>query len=418
MKARYLNQIKLNNLSGYFYPDRIARHLIFTILEKIKYGRILIIENQETFVFGNRESSDSPHAVLIINDPSVYRSFLMRGTIGAGETFMLGKWSSPDLVNVVRIMSRNLEVMNTLDDKWAILKKSASYLIHKINNNSIRGSRKNIAAHYDLSNDFFRTFLDPAMMYSSAIYPEEASGLDSAAVYKLDHICQKLELKPTDHLLEIGTGWGGMAIHAARKYGCRVTTTTLSEAQYHYARQQIKDAGLEDRITLLLKDYRELEGSYDKIVSIEMIEAVGHKYYSQYFMKCSELLRQDGLMLIQAITMPDQRYERAIRSVDFIQHYIFPGGELPSIEVIAKHISKDTDMQIIGTEDITKHYARTLADWKARFNRGRVQVKNLGFDDVFIRMWEFYFSYCEGGFRERVVGTSQFLFAKPGYRFK
>jgi cyclopropane-fatty-acyl-phospholipid synthase len=267
--------------------------------------------------------------------------------------------------------------------------------------------------HYDLGNDFFKLFLDPTMMYSSAVFPNQETSLDEASLYKLDLICQKLQLSDKDHLMEIGTGWGGMAIYAAKHYGCRVTTTTISEEQYNYACAAVKREGLEDKITLLLKDYRDLDGDYDKLVSIEMIEAVGHEYYDSYFQKCSELLKPDGLMLIQAITILDQRYKHAKNNVDFIQRYIFPGGCLPSNEVISKSVANKTDLHIVDLHDIGMDYARTLAEWRKRFNGSADQVDSMGFDDVFYRMWEFYLCYCEGGFTERAISAAQFLFAKP-----
>jgi len=277
-------------------------------------------------------------------------------------------------------------------------------------------SRDNISAHYDLGNDFFSLFLDPTMMYSSAIFEDVDRGLDEAAVAKLDEICHQLELSPGDHLLEIGTGWGGMAIHAAKHYGCRVTTTTISQEQYDYACAAVKREGVADRVTLLLQDYRSLEGQYDKLVSIEMIEAVGHEFYREYFQRCSALLKPTGKMVIQAITMADQRYEQARDSVDFIKRYIFPGGCLPSVAVIADHLARDTDMQMVHLRDITQDYAVTLAHWRSRFMDKLEAVKAMGFDDNFIRMWDYYLCYCEGGFRERIISTVQLAFAKPGYR--
>jgi cyclopropane-fatty-acyl-phospholipid synthase len=289
-------------------------------------------------------------------------------------------------------------------------------LAHLLNRNTHSGSRRNISAHYDLGNDFFRLFLDPTMMYSSAIFESPADTLETAAVAKLDEICRQLELSPEDHLLEIGTGWGGMAIHAASRYGCRVTTTTISREQYEHARAEVERHGLSDRITVLCEDYRQLTGEYDKLVSIEMIEAVGHDFYRSYFQCCSKLLKADGKMVIQAITIPDQRYDRARRSVDYIKRYIFPGGCLPSLAVIAQHIAEDTDLQLVHLRDITRDYARTLAHWRERFLANLDSVRAMGFDERFIRMWEFYLCYCEGGFRERIIGTAQLAFAKPGYR--
>ncbi|MCB2069151.1 MAG: class I SAM-dependent methyltransferase, partial [Ottowia sp.] len=279
------------------------------------------------------------------------------------------------------------------------------------------GSRKNIAAHYDLGNDFFKLFLDPTMMYSSALFPSADASLEEASVAKLDELCRQLELRSEDHLLEIGTGWGGMAIHAARHYGCRVTTTTISREQYQYACEQVQQAGLQDRVTVLCEDYRNLTGRYDKLVSIEMIEAVGHAFYSDYFQRCSALLKPEGKMVIQAITIADQRYDSARKSVDFIQRYIFPGGCLPSLAVISDHLARDTDMQMVHLRDITADYALTLAHWRERFMAAQEAVLRQGFDRSFIRMWEFYLAYCEGGFRERIIGTVQLAFAKPGYRF-
>ena len=268
-----------------------------------------------------------------------------------------------------------------------------------------------------LGDVYKRQFLDPTMMYSSAVFPSPTATLEESSVYKLDLICQQLELSPDDHLVEIGTGWGGMAVHAAQRYGCRVTTTTLSQEQYEYTLQRVAAAGLSDRIEVLCRDYRDLEGTYDKLVSIEMIEAVGFEFYQNYFSKCAALLKPDGLMVIQAITMADQRYEQAKHSVDFIKRYIFPGGCLPSLEVIGHHVARDTDMQIIHLRDITGDYADTLAEWRRRFQAALPQVRAQGFDELFERMWEFYLCYCEGGFRERVISTVQLTFAKPGYRF-
>ncbi|MET0378422.1 MAG: cyclopropane-fatty-acyl-phospholipid synthase family protein, partial [Spongiibacteraceae bacterium] len=275
-----------------------------------------------------------------------------------------------------------------------------------------------IAAHYDLGNDFYELFLDPSMMYSAAIFPHADSSLEQASLYKIDRICKKLQLQPQDHLLEIGTGWGGLALHAARQYGCRVTTTTISRQQFDYANQLINAAGLSDRVTVLLQDYRDLTGQYDKLVSVEMIEAVGHRYYRDYFSRCGTLLKADGLMLIQAITIADQRYERARRSVDFIQRHIFPGGALPSLAVIAHTIARHSDLTISGIEEITQHYARTLQAWSQRFLAQLERVRALGYDERFIRMWQFYLCYCEGGFMERSIGTHQILFAKPACRIE
>lgn len=277
-------------------------------------------------------------------------------------------------------------------------------------------SRANIAAHYDLGNAMFETFLDPTMMYSSAVFPRPEASLEEASRHKLDRICQQLELKPSDHLLEIGTGWGGMAIHAAKHYGCRVTTTTISKEQFEYAQARVAAEGLQDRVILLLEDYRDLTGEYDKLVSIEMIEAVGHTYYDSYFRQCARLLKPQGLMLLQAITMADQRYELARKRVDFIQKYIFPGGALPSVTAILDKLTGKTDLRLINLDDITPHYAETLKRWRQNFLAARARLHELGYDEAFVRLWDFYFCYCEDGFRERAIGTVHMLLAKPGYR--
>ena len=393
---------------------RLARRLVLGKLATIERG-FLKVEEQggETFVFGEPEESAEVRAQIRVHDESTYVQVLLNGTIGSGEAYMQGAWTSPDLVAVIRLFVSNMSLLENMDSRWSFLHKAFLKVLHQLNANTRKGSRKNIAAHYDLGNDFFRLFLDDTMLYSSAIFPRADASLGDASVNKLEKICQKLDLKPTDHLLEIGTGWGGMAVHAAKHYGCRVTTTTISREQYEYAKAWVAREGLEDRITLLLKDYRDLEGQYDKLVSIEMIEAVGHKFYSNFFSRCSELLKEDGLMVMQAITMQDQRYESYRDQVDFIQRYIFPGGCLPSNQVVADHIAVDTDMQIVGLEDITFHYARTLNAWREAFFARIDEVRRQGFDNRFIRMWDFYLCYCEGGFLERVIGTAQFVFAKP-----
>lgn len=285
--------------------------------------------------------------------------------------------------------------------------------MHFLNKNTEKGSRRNIAAHYDLGNDMFELFLDPTMMYSSGIFPSDTATMEEASIYKLDRICQKLQLQPSDHLVEIGTGWGSMAIHAAKHYGCEVTTTTISEEQYALAEKRIAEEGLQDRIHLLKSDYRALEGKFDKLVSIEMIEAVGHQYLDTYIGTINRLLKDDGIALLQAITIDDQRYEEAKNSVDFIKRYIFPGSFIPCITAIQNSFTRSSDMKMIHMEDITPHYARTLAAWRERFLKNQDAIKALGYDDTFIRLWDFYFAYCEGGFAERVIGDVQVIFAKP-----
>ena len=303
-------------------------------LQNIPLGYLLVVDGDEILEFGNRNCDSGIRAKMVFEDRTAYRDIAFGGSIGGAEAYMLGKWTTPNLVEVVRLMSANIDFLNEMDDARPFLQRIADKLSHWLNRNTEKQARENISRHYDLSNEFFALFLDPEMMYSAAIFPHQEADLDEAAVHKLDVICRKLELQPEDHLLEIGTGWGGLAIHAAREYGCRVTTTTISREQYETACRRVREEGLQDRIEVLFEDYRNLDGRYDKLVSVEMIEAVGHEYYKQYFRGCASLLKDDGLMLLQAITVPDQRYEYAQRSVDFIQRYIFPGGSLPSHEVI------------------------------------------------------------------------------------
>ncbi|GAB3484087.1 class I SAM-dependent methyltransferase [Marinomonas epiphytica] len=418
MNTASIGKQKMRDKSQNGWLARIAKKSVLGMLRRLSVGHLTLDDRGVLYDFGDVSGASDYRAHIKILDEQAYLDIFLNRSIGAGESYMKGNWSTPDLVAVIRLMTANLALVNEIDVKAPMWKRLSTKIFHKLNANTRQGSKQNISAHYDLGNDFFSLFLDPTMMYSSAIYPMQEAPLEEAATYKLERICEKLNLKSTDHLLEIGTGWGGMAIHAAKYYGCSVTTTTISKEQYEFAKQRVEQEGLEDKITLLLKDYRDLTGQYDKLVSIEMIEAVGHEFYDSYFEQCSQLLKADGLMVIQAITIADQRYDYARRSVDFIQRYIFPGGCLPSNEVIAAKIRSQTDMQIVSLEDITEHYAKTLADWRLRFQDAYHKVADMGFDDVFCRMWEFYLAYCEGGFKERAISTGQFVFAKPNYRFQ
>ncbi len=331
---------------------------------------------------------------------------------------MAGRWHCDDLTGLAQLFLRNPQVLYGLNRGPGRLVSLVNKVWHALRRNTLQGSRKNIAAHYDLGNELFELFLDDTMMYSCGIFEHPHASLQQASIEKLDRVCRKLELHTGDHLLEIGSGWGGLALHAARHYGCRVTTTTISREQYELARERVSQAGLDDRITVLCKDYRELSGQYDKLVSIEMIEAVGHAYFDTYFEKCSSLLKPDGLMLLQSITIAEQRYAAARRSVDFIQRYIFPGGCLPSVAVISDAVARNTDMRLLHLEDIGPHYATTLKHWRERFMAKLDEVRALGYPEEFIRMWEYYLCYCEGGFRERAIGTAQVLLGKPLNRRK
>ena len=395
---------------------QVARDLILRLFRNIRVGTLTIRDGGEVYTLGNDSSPNAPHADITVHNPRAYFRVLSGGSIASGEAYIDGDWSSRDLTEVTRLFSANMETLTAMQGKRSWLMRIALKLAHLANRNTVGGSRKNIAAHYDLGNDFFALFLDPTMMYSSAVYPGEGSNLNEAATHKLELICQSLELKADDHLIEIGTGWGGMAVYAAENYGCRVTTTTISKEQFEHAQAAVIARGLEDRVTVLCQDYRNLEGSFDKLVSVEMIEAVGHEFYESYFRCVSKLLKPAGKAVIQAITIPDQRYELARNSVDYIKRYIFPGGCLPSLHVISDNVASHTDLQVTQLRDITLDYARTLRDWHDSFLEQLDKVREMGFDERFIRMWRFYLSYCEGGFRERIIGTFQITMAKPGYR--
>lgn len=402
----------LNFTRAQFRMPLDSRDIVIALLKKIRGGRLALFENGQVQIYGKLESPDDINASVNVLDDEFWRTVLTRGSVGAGESYMAGQWTSPDLTQVVRLLLRNRDILLGLDGQQSIAARLAMKAIHSLNRNTLEGSQKNIRAHYDLSNDFFQLFLDPTMMYSSAVFSHPSQSLAEASTYKLDLVCRQLRLEAGDHLLEIGTGWGGMAIHAAQHYGCKVTTTTISQEQYAFARQRIEAAGLSDRITLLLQDYRELAGSFDKLVSIEMIEAVGAEFQQVYFETCNRLLKPGGLALIQAITIREDLYERYVANTDFIRQYIFPGGCLPTVQRIKQLARKNTSLDLIAISDITLDYARTLDHWRQRFLFNIRQVMALGFDLSFIRRWEFYFCYCEGGFREGSIGTQQFLFSK------
>ncbi|PTY36390.1 cyclopropane-fatty-acyl-phospholipid synthase [Saccharospirillum sp. MSK14-1] len=393
----------------------LSRRLLFKALSRFTQGSLTLEDSEGRQVFGRLDSA-GPHAHVRIHNTRVYREMLTGGDLAAAECYVAGFWDTPDLTAVVRVFAANLDTTGGLNKTLGRLTKPLLRFAHWLNRNDKAGSRRNIQAHYDLGNDLFETFLDPSMMYSSAFYPDETTSLEDAQRFRLDRICQKLALTADDNLLEIGTGWGGLAIHAAQHYGCRVTTTTISDEQFDYAAKRIKAAGLDDRIQLLKQDYRDLEGQYSKLVSIEMIEAVGHDYLPSYFRVLSERLDDEGVALLQCITLPDQRYDRYRKSVDFIRKYIFPGGHLPSLSVLQDNLKRHTDLQTLHLEDMTEHYALTLNEWHRRFLHARDELLALGYDDSFQRLWRYYFSYCEGGFAERAINTHQVVFAKAGHR--
>ena len=394
---------------------RLARALVFNQLRKIKIGHIAIMEGTKKISFGKKGKLN---VVITVHDPRFYGALAFGGSIGVSEAFMQKFWSVSDLTKLIRIMAINQDAMDQLEGLFNIFLKPLLQCLHYLNQNSIKGSQINISKHYDLGNDFFSLFLDSTMMYSSAVFKNPHDSLYNGSIHKLEAICQGLELSSQDHVIEIGSGWGGFAIYAAQHYGCKVTTTTISKEQYKYVKQKIKDLKLSHKITVLFSDYRHLKGQYDKLVSIEMLEAVGYQYYDTYFKVCSDLLKSDGLALIQTITIADQRYEKAKRSVDFIQRYIFPGSCIPSITALQSSMTQSSDLKIYSIRDIGEHYARTLALWRKAFFERLKEVKALGFDDAFIRMWHFYLSYCEGGFKEKAISDIHLKLIKPGYRGK
>ena len=408
------------HLAGTVKPsmmDSLARRMVLRQLEHLKAGELRISDGSDEFVFGSSAKS-ALSAHIQVADPRFYSEIAFGGSIGGGEAYMHGYWSCDDLVSLVRILLQNRRVLDGMETGAARFTEPLQKLFHWVNKNSHEGARRNISAHYDLGNEFFALWLDQTMMYSSAIFEHDEMSLHDAQLARMKHICDKLQLQPDDHLVEIGTGWGGLAVYAAQNYGCKVTTTTISREQYEEARERVANAGLQERITLLFEDFRHLDGQYDKLVSIEMIEAIDHELFDTYFSKCSDLLKPDGVMLIQAITIADQRYEEYRKSVDFIQRYIFPGSGLPSSAGMTGSVARVTDMRLLGLEDIGLHYATTLQRWRENFFSGIQEVRRQGFSDTFIRMWEFYLCYCEGAFLERAISNVQILFAKPESRLK
>lgn len=396
--------------------DRVAREITLRLLQHIRTGQVTIHDRGQEYAFGSPSARIPLRATIHIHHPRTYTRTVFGGSIGAAQAYMAGLWSTNDLTDLIRIIIANRQVFKALDSGWMRLTEPFYKFYHFLRRNTPRGSRENIVAHYDLGNNFYRLFLDETMTYSAGIFESGNSTLEEAAIAKYDRICRKLRLTSRDHVMEIGTGWGGFALHAVRHYGCRVTTTTISDQQYQSARQRIHQAGLDQRISLLKTDYRHLGGRFDKLVSIEMIEAVGHHYLGTFFRKCCELLKDDGLMLLQAIIIRDQEYDHHRRSVDFIKRYIFPGSCIPSVSAMNQAIKKRTDLNLCHLEDITPHYVRTLAQWRRRFFDNVAEVYTLGYSEAFVRMWEYYLCYCEAGFAERHIGNVQMLLAKPMYR--
>lgn len=411
---------------GMTFLQRTLRTRLLATLGELQESRLIIEDVQGTHVLGTpaADPAQTLHARVRVNDPDFYRQVALNGSVGAGEAYMDGLWhcddprSSPGqgLVTLVRMLVRNRDRLDAMETGAARIGALAMKWAHAFTRNTRAGSRRNIAAHYDLGNALYRLFLDENLMYSSAIFADQHESLEAASTRKLERICAKLDLRPEHHVVEIGTGWGGFALHAAGRYGCRVTTTTISREQHALASERVAAAGLSDRVTLLLEDYRDLQGQYDRLVSIEMVEAIGHQYLDTYFGKIGTLLKHDGLAVIQAITIEDRRYAQALRSVDFIKRHIFPGSFIPSISALHGALSTASDLRMTHMEDIGPSYALTLKAWRDRFMARLPEVAALGYDDRFVRMWEFYLAYCEGGFRERSIGDVQMLLARPGAR--
>jgi len=388
-----------------------ARKAVFRMLENVRHGVLEVICPEHTYLFG--EAGKGLRASIAVHDERFFSRVLWGGDDAAGDSYVDGDWSSPDLVAVVRLAARNLSELEGGNPLLSFANRLFQRVRHRMNRNTIAGSRRNIQAHYDLSNDFFRLFLDRDMVYSSAVYRHANDSLEEAQVEKLDRICRKLRLGPGDHVLEIGTGWGAFALHASRNYGCRVTTTTISREQHDEARQLFARAGEAGaRINLLLEDYRNLQGSFNKLVSIEMFEAVGLDYYDTFFSTCDRLLTPDGSMVMQAITMNEHRFDAYRKQSDWIQRRIFPGAQLASIREILNSLVRSTRLSLYNVEDIGLHYAYTLAEWRRRFHESIDEVRALGFDEAFCRMWDYYLAYCEGAFRERYISDVQLMLTK------
>lgn len=404
--------------------DRFLRARLIGRLAHLSQGRLQLSDSCGTLELGTTHDLALPCIRLDVLDPQFYGRVAARGSVGAGEAYMDGMWrcsapgldSSESLVALVQLLLRNRDLLDGLESGLARLGGAALRAWHAARRNTREGSRRNIGAHYDLGNDFFRLFLSEDLMYSAALWQGAGDTLEAASVRKLETICRRLQLVPSDHVIEIGTGWGGFALHAVRHYGCRVTTTTISREQYAVATARVAEAGLAHRIGVRLDDYRDLTGQYDKLASIEMIEAVGEHYLEEYLRTLDRLLKPDGLALVQAITIEDHRYRQALRSVDFIKRHVFPGSFIPSVSAMLAAKTRVSDLALVALEDFGDSYARTLAAWRERFLARLPQVRALGFDERFIRLWEFYLAYCEGGFRERAIGVAHLLFAKPFWR--
>ncbi len=396
--------------------QRLARSALLSAFRGLERGALRVEDERGAHEFG-KTCDDFPAPIRVdVRDPAFWPAVALGGSMGGSDSYIRGDWRTSDLTGLLRLLIQNESVLGGFDAGLGRIGETFRRVAHRLRRNTRIGSRRNIRAHYDLGNDFFALFLDPTLTYSAGIFERESSTLEEASVAKYERICRKLALGPDDRLLEIGSGWGGFALHAARTRGCRVTTTTLSPAQRELALERVAAAGLRDRVTVLLEDYRELRGRFDKLVSIEMIEAVGHQYFDAFFRTCAARLESHGLMALQAILIADGLYESACRTVDFIKAYIFPGGCLPSVASIGRSLARACDLRMVHLEDLTPHYARTLRTWRARFDANRAAITRLGYSTEFQRMWEFYLCYCEAGFIERRIASAQLMLAMPRAR--
>jgi cyclopropane-fatty-acyl-phospholipid synthase len=400
--------------------DSFCKSILFKKFSDLKYGEVIIEDRSgalpETQSFGDPQ--EKLKIRITVYKSRFYSRTLFGGSIGNAESYVDRDWETDQLTDLVRLFVLNRDVLEDIDSGIGSLLQPLQKYFHGLHKNTIEGSRENIRSHYDIGNDFFKLFLDESMMYSSGIFETKESSLYEASMKKVATVVSKLQLRPTDHLVEIGTGWGTLAIYAAKTYGCKVTTTTISTEQFNYAVEKVKEAGLQDKVTVLFEDYRKLTGTFDALVSVEMIEAVGLDHLETYFEKCSSLIKPDGIMVLQAITIRDQNYEAARKSVDFIQRHIFPGCGIPSVHAMMNAVTKKTDLALIHQEDFAEDYAQTLGLWAKRLKENEREITKLGYPDFLHRLWQFYFSYCEGGFRERALGLSQLVFTKPYYRAK
>ncbi|QDT90075.1 SAM-dependent methyltransferase [Gimesia algae] len=392
-----------------------CRQLLLNKLIGLVGGQVTLREGPQSTVLG--EDDADLRATVMVHHPRFYQAAVRGGGLGIAQSLIDGDWSTNDLTGLVRIFIRNLEVTDQFERGVARIRQVAARMGHWVRRNTRLGAAQNIHEHYDLGNDFYKLFLDETMSYSCGVFEHSEATMREASLAKLDRVCRHLNLQPDDHLLEIGTGWGGLALYAAQNYGCRVTTTTISREQYHLAAERIDAAGMSGRVKLLLTDYRDLEGQYDKLVSIEMVEAVGAEFFETYFQKCCDLLRPEGMMFLQSIVIKDQRFQEYLKSVDFIRRYIFPGGCLPSVAAILETTARVTDLRLLRLDDIAPHYAQTLRCWREQFQERLEEVRELGYSESFIRMWNYYFCYCEAAFEERQCNTVQMLFARPDCRF-